>query len=77
MSHALATMHVDDEMTKIKTMSDAENSLLEKRQKKETIKLFIIILMLKMWDSMHYSVIVRTFPKLYVKSNYYCDNCIF
>jgi len=39
MSHALATMCVDDKVTKIKTISDAKNSLLEKRQKKkETIK---------------------------------------
>ena len=35
MSHALATMRVDDKVTKIKTISDAKNSLLEKRRKKK------------------------------------------
>ena len=38
MSHALATMRVDDKVTKINTMSDAKNSVLEKRQKKEAVK---------------------------------------
>ena len=50
MSHVLATMCVDDKVTKIKTMSDAKNSLLEKggRRKKQSNRfIFISMLMLK------------------------------
>ena len=53
MSHALATMRVDDKVTKIKTISDAKNSLLEKRRKKkEAVKqIFYQYAYAEEWDS--------------------------